>query len=97
MDLVVILGFIAVGLWMVVGGIRVSTGRDRSWFYVHRTPTIVMPNIVFGLIPGGAGTLLLGLLMLSSYLDWIKEQGGAIVLGFAIAPLWGIGLIFLSA
>lgn len=92
----IVVGLVLAGLgsWIFVEGVRLYRGTYKSWFYVRRTPTIVMPNIVFGALPFGGAFVLLGLSGLASHYGWLSEQASMAILGYIIVPLWGLGVAF---
>lgn len=90
-DRCVDLVLVCFGVFSLVGGILVRLGTVKYWFSTKPVPALVVPKVVFGMIPFGLASLVLGLdLMFSANPDVAGD-----VFCFAVSPLVGLSLVFI--
>jgi len=79
-----------IGILSLAQGILMQLGILKYWFATKRVPTLVIPDIAFGLIPIGLAFLVLGITPQFVANPIVDER----IFLYLVCPLWGIGLVF---
>lgn len=81
------------GVVLIISGIRMRLGIDRTWFGATSSLRVA-PVLIFGFIPMGLGLLSMALWGIARDFGWLNEQWGMVVVFGVSLPLIFLGPVF---